>query len=857
MRPHLCATAITLILWATLPALAQPVVGPVDGGHIVPTLQTVRPAGETVAFGGRPVDLALAPDGAAVYAKDNRGLVVIDPETWTVRQELPFDGAGGSMHGLAVSADGRRIFATTAGDRLWIAERQDDGRLVWSRFITLPGPGGEGASHACGVALSPDEKTAYVCLSRNNALGVVDLESGELVAQIPVGVAPMSVVLDASGVSAWVSNWGGRRPEPGERAAPSSGTPVLVDERGIASHGSVSLVDLAERAELAQVEVGLHPSGLALTRDGAMLYVANANSDTVSVVDTRLQEVKQTILVRPDDQLPFGSAPNALALNAEETRLYVANGGNNAVAVVSLPEREVLGFIPAGWYPGSVREKDGLVYIANVKGEGSRTRREQDEEGRWHVYGHRGSVTRVAEPDAETLARYTAQVREDGRVPQALQAQERAAAGVAPKPVPDLIGAPSVFEHVIYVVKENRTYDQVFGDLPQGKGEPSLCVFGREVTPNHHALAERYVLLDNYYCNGVNSADGHSWVTEGNVTDHLEKAFGGFTRSYTFGDDPLTYSSTGFIWDNVLLAGRSFRNYGEFDYAEPVPSDAGFMDIYTDFVSGKREITFSQKIGVENLRRYTCPTFPGWNMRIPDVLRVDAFIQELREAEERGDWYDFMIVYLPQDHGSGTSPGMPTPRAHVADNDLAVGRLVEAVSNSRFWPKTCLFILEDDPQDGFDHVDGHRSICLVASPYTKRGETVSSFYNQTSVLHTIARILGVPPLNQMDALMPVMADCFTDMPDFTPYAALENRIPLDELNPALAELEGDARRWAEISMGMNFAQVDACDEDTLNRVIWHSVKGVDAPYPVALAGAHGSGLAERGLVFDGRIREEE
>ena len=244
-------------------------------------------------------------------------------------------------------------------------------------------------------------------------------------------------------------------------------------------------------------------------------------------------------------------------------------------------------------------------------------------------------------------------------------------------------------------------------------------------------------------------------------------------------------------------------------------------------------------------------------MDIPDVLRVDAFVRELRAAEKAGTWYSFVIVYLPQDHGSGATPGMPTPRAHVADNDLAVGRLVEAVSHSPFWSKTCIFVIEDDPQDGFDHVDGHRSVCLVASPYTKRGEVISEFYSQTSVLHTIARILGIPPLNQLDALSQVMSACFTDTPDPTPYVARPNQVPLDERNPAVAQLEGAARHWAEVSMGMDFARVDACDEDTLNRVIWHSVRGVDAPYPVALAGAHGSGLAERGLILDGRIREED
>jgi len=228
--------------------------------------------------------------------------------------------------------------------------------------------------------------------------------------------------------------------------------------------------------------------------------------------------------------------------------------------------------------------------------------------------------------------------------------------------------------------------------MPEGNGDPELCVFGHEVTPNHHALAEQFVLLDNFYCNGVNSADGHSWVTEGNVTDHLEKSFGGFTRSYTWGDDPLTYSSSGFIWDNVLLHGLSFRNYGEMDYAEPVPKEATFENIYQDFIGKAGRMQFSQNIGIETLRRYSCPEYPGWNMKIPDLLRVEVFLRELKEYEQKGEWLNFIILYLPNDHTSGTSPGAPTPRAQVADNDLALGRAVEGITKSAFWPKTCIFV---------------------------------------------------------------------------------------------------------------------------------------------------------------------
>ena len=816
--------------------------------QVVPTRQVLSPAGESVSFGGRPLCLALSPDGGTVYMKDNRGLVVVDAETLCVKQELAFeDKHGGSMTGLAVANDGAHVYATTANDRFCEAIVNDGGVLRWGRHVLLPGPKGEDPSHPTGIALSGDG-TAYVCLSRNNSIAVIDLAKGAMTTEMPVGVAPFAVVLSPDGTRAYVSNWGGRRPGEGARTAPSSGTPVLVDERGVAASGTVGIVDLRAGRMVNEIDTGLHPSGVALTKDGQILYVANANSDTVSVIDTTQARVVKTISVRPIAGLPFGSAPNALALSPDDQQLFVANGGNNAIAVIDLVETNLAGYIPAGWYPGGVCVTEDALFVANIKGNGSRQK--QEGTSGWHVYWHQGTLSKVALPGERKLRRYTKQVVENGFLPHVLRAHERARGDVAPVPVPAKLGQPSAFEHVVYVVKENRTYDQIFGDLPQGNTDPNLCIYPRDVTPNHHALAETFVLLDNWYCNGVNSADGHSWVTEGNVTDHLERAFGGFTRSYTWGNDPLTYSSSGFLWDNVLGHGLSFRNYGEMDYTYPVPEDTAFKAIYDDFVSSKRKMTFTHTVGVDRLREFTHPDYPGWNMRIPDVLRADIFIQDLKRFEKEGVFPNLVMVYLPQNHTSGTTPGMPTPSAHVADNDLALGRVVEAISRSRFWPKTCIFVVEDDPQDGFDHVDGHRSVCLVVSPYTRRGKVVSHFYNQTSVLHTMARILGMPPMNQMDAMAPLMTDCFQEEPDFTPYEALPNGVPLDALNPERHALRGEALHWADMSLAQNFKQVDAGDEETLNRILWFAAKGPDAPYPEAYEGAHGKGLSALGLALD-------
>ncbi len=823
---------------------------------VAPTKQLLRPAGDSLAYAARPVDIALAPNGKWLYAKDHRGLAVVDTSQWQLRQHLAFPDGGASMHGLLVSPDGTRLWATTAQAELYEAEIDEQGQVEWSRAIDLPGPGGQGDSHACGLALSGDGQRLYVCLSRNNTLAEVELESGRVLREIPVGVAPFDVVLLDEDRRAAVSNWGGRRPEAGERTAPSSGTPVLIDERGVASSGTVGWVDLVAGQQVREVATGLHPSDLCWHPPTQRLFVANANSDTVTIIDTARFEELETIVVRPDPALPYGSATNAVAVTADGNWLVAANGGNNALALIQLaaPAQQpdaprapsvVAGFLPTAWYPGAVAIHGDEIFVANVKGFGSRA--DQDAQRR-HVKSYLGVLSKVSRPSPAQLEEWTHDVRHAARVPQMLRALERSQSAAPPCPVPQKLGDPSVIEHVIYVIKENRTYDQVFGDLPQGRGEPKLCIYGRDVTPNHHALAETFVLLDNYYCNGINSADGHSWSTEGNVTDHLEKSFGGFTRSYTFGDDPLTYSSTGFIWDNVLLHGLSFRNYGEMDYAEPVPNNASFRDIYRDFTERTGRIRFTQQIGIEPLRRYSCPTFPGWNMKIPDVLRVEALLGELRAAEQTGEWPNFTLVFLPQDHTSGLSAGMPTPAAHMADNDLALGRLVEAVSHSRFWPKTCIFVIEDDPQDGFDHVDGHRSICLVISPYARRGAVVGEFYNQTSVLHTMERMLGCPPMNQMDAMSPLMSACFTDTPDLTPYTARPAGVPLDQLTE-MRHLPEGLQPWVAASAAQNFAAYDQADEDTLNRILWHAARGPEALYPADWAGAHGRGLAARRLVL--------
>jgi YVTN family beta-propeller protein len=827
-----------------------------SGEEAIPTAQILRAAGRQVQFNGRPVDLVLSPNGNTVFIKNQGNLLALNATNWYLYQSLAYPTNGASMHGIAMSKDGAHVYVTSSGAELFVADVAADGSLAWSRTIVIPGY----YPDPTGLAISPDGTRAYICAGRINALSVVDLASGTVTQQIPVGIAPWDVVLSPDGTMAYVSDWGGRYPGTNDLTADSAGTRVVVDNRGIAASGMVSFVDLIQNVEIAQVPTGLHPSDLELSPDGATLYVANANSDTVTVINTSNATVRETILARPDPTLPYGSAPNALALGKDGTTLFVALAGNNAVARFELPNAQhtnslLQGCIPTDWYPAGLVTDSNYLYVANVKGLGSRA--EPNYSTFHNVLDCRGTANKIPLPSAETLSKYTARVQENGRVPRMLQATVPGTRyKSSPVPVPAHYGEPSVFKHVLYVIKENKTYDQVFGDIPQGNGAPGLCVYPQFITPNHHALAKQYVLLDNFYCNGVLSMDGHSWATEGNSTDHFEKSFGGFGRSATQGIDALTYSSSGFIWNNVLSHGLSFRNFGVLANSGINPSSATWLQIYADYTNQLRQITFNQYIGIAPLIPYSSTNTPGFNFRIPDVVRADGFIKELNMAQSNGFWPTFTMLYLPSDHTTGSSPGFPTPQASVADNDLALGRVVEAVTKSIFASNTVIFVIEDDPQSGYDHVDGHRSLCLVISPYTKRGKTISNFYNQTGVLHTMEQIMGLPPMNQMDAMGPLMTECFTDTPDFTPYTALPSNIPLDTMNPGtLGSMSREERYWANKSLRLDFTKPDAADDNELNRIVWHSVKG-NARYPSKWAGAHGRGLKKLGLALD-RSRKDD
>ena len=460
---------------------------------------------------------------------------------------------------------------------------------------------------------------------------------------------------------------------------------------------------------------------------------------------------------------------------------------------MEVPARStLLGLIPTAWYPAAVcLSADGKkLFVANVKGIGSLSQPRPVAQGK-NTHDFLGSVSIIDVPDARRLAAYTVQVHTNNRLGYSLVGLEKPRRDAKPVPLPLRHGEPSVIQHVFYIIKENRSYDQILGDMKEGNGDPQLVMFGEQVTPNQHALARQFVLLDNFYCSGALSATGHQWISEAYVTDYLEKAFGGFTRSYPVdGDDALAFAPSGFLWSNALACGKTLRNFGEFTRTTYTPANATWSDVYADYQNGTKRVGLTVRANVAALEPHTHPHYPGFPLVTPDVYRARMFLEELKTWEKKGELPNLIYVFLPCNHTVGTTPGFPTPRTMLADNDLALGQVVEAVTRSKFWPRSCLFVVEDDPQFGLDHVDGHRTVAQVISPYTRRRFVDSNNYNQTGMVKTIELILGLPPMNQLDLSATPLRGCFREAPDLTPYTCLPSRVPLNEMNPPLDRLRG-------------------------------------------------------------------
>jgi YVTN family beta-propeller protein len=788
-------------------------VGPTKTGFLLPNGWVVSPAGEQIAVTDLPLNLLALPDNRHVlvatsgYNAHELSLIDLDRKLVVDRQAVKE-----SWFGLAASPEFDRVWWSGAGANVVQPYLLAENKLT--RQGSEPKKDGTGGRPRAkthfrsGLAVDRQRKVLYSLDIDYGTIAALDHESLKEVKSAPVGTRPYDVAIARQGNQLFVSDWAGR---------------------------AVCVLDPADLRTTARIAVGEHPNQLAVHPRDDRLFVACASSDCVSVIDTRRGIVTETIHTALFPRAPEGSTPDALAISPDGNSLFVANADNNCVAVIDIasPSRSgVKGFIPTGWYPTAVAvTPDGKRLVIGV-GKGNQTKANpinvdtaRDKASPDPVARRRmlpfpyigttlsGSLSIVPVPDEKTLARYTEAVYRNCPYSDKLLTDAPHSEKTA---IPTKVGDPSPIKHILYIIKENRTYDQVFGDLTRGNGDPALVMFGRDVTPNHHKLAEEFVLLDNLYCNGHVSADGHPWSTMAYNTDYIARNWA-LTYSGRAGIDDdergdLANAPSGYLWDACARAGLSYRSYGE--YGRRVSQADG---------------SFRMEGAVPGLVGHMAPEFgvsrtPG--RRVRDTDNAENFIKEFQEFEKNGTLPRLMIMSLGEDHTTGTRPGTFTPQACVASNDLALGRIIEAISHSKSWPQTAIFVIEDDAQNGPDHVDAHRTVGLVISPYTKRKALDSSQYNTVSMIRTIELILGLPPLSQYDAAARPMFASFTDKADLASYTHEPARIDLNAVNAPIAY-------GAERSMKMDFDEYDRVDDFELNEILWRVIKGINAPVPPA------------------------
>ena len=700
-------------------------------------------------------------------------------------------------------------------------------------------------------------RRAIVPLPAGDRVAVIDADRGTVLRHIPLGVLPVASAISADGSVAYVANFGGSRPKPGDRSATeccaARSEPVRVDTRGVADDGNVSRIDLVAGRVTHTITVGRHPGALVWDEAHARVYVVDGLNDAVSVIDSRTNQVVNTILIRPFRERLTGLAPTALALSDDGATLYVALGGVNAVGVYT-SAGSFKGLIPSGWYPSSLDvSADGrTLAIGALLGVGSGEGASTGKRGKF-VLNVRGSVNVVRVPSSAELSAFTTAVAANNKL--TLAGATRAVASMAtaaPRPgtvaraVPERPGEPSRIDHVVFIVKENRTYDQVLGDLGRGNGDASLVTYGRDVTPNTHALSEQFVTLDHFFASGGNSADGHQWLTQANESDYVMWPLY-FGRSYpSEGNDPLAYAIGGFLWESAQAKGKRVSIFGEF---APAPSDsdsgvrAEFMAKYKephDYAASRKQLAarYATKSEIPSLDAALVREYPGWTMETPDVVMADDFLSHLGEWKTAGAMPHLTMMVLPNDHTRGTAPGWCTPKACVADNDLALGKVVEGLSHSPFWKSMAILVVEDDAQNGVDHIDGHRTVALAISPYIKRGSVDSTFYAHPSMVKTVELMLGLPAMTIFDLTATDMRASFigaAEKPDFTPYTALTPKQSIYETNVRVGDIRGphavERRRAALASLRMRFDTPDAAPTEALNRILWHDARGWNTPYP--------------------------
>ncbi len=768
---------------------------------ILPNGWSLTPVGKMLPLGDLPLNIAVSPSGKLAAVTNNgqsdQSIRLIDLQNEIVSDSVEI---GKSWLGLVFAPDEKSVYASGGNDNIIIKYAVVNNRLFPDDTITLGKPWPERISVA-GITIDSRGERLYAVTIENNSLYVIDAASKKIIAKQALEGEAYTCLLSPDNKILYVSCWG-------------CDQVIMFDTQNLKITGSI--------------RVGDNPNDMCLTRNGQYLFVANANDNNVSVIDTRNNKVIEILSSSLYPDAPPGSTTNSVALSHDEKTLFIANADNNCLALfdVSVPGKsKSKGFIPTGWYPTCVRIVSDNILISNGKGLSSLanpygpdpSRKGQvvtyQQGGREHkikvqyIAGlFRGSLNILPVPDREKLAVYSKAVF--GNVPYSKK-NELTSAIPQGNPVPRKVGNPSPVKYIFYIIKENRTYDQVLGDIPEGNGDPSLTLFGEAISPNHHAIAREFVLLDNFYVNGEVSADGHNWTMGAYATDYLEKtwptSYGSRGGDYTAeGNREIANNKNGFLWDYCSRAGVSFRSYGEF------------VD--------------NKKANIPVLNNHFCKYFTSWDQSVRDTARFYQWKRDFDSLMAVNALPQLNTIRFINDHTEGLRLGRPTPFAHMADNDLAIGLFVDYLSHTPVWNESLVIMVEDDAQNGPDHVDAHRSVALIAGGYVKKGFVDHTAYTTTSLLRTIELILGLPPMSQYDAAATPFWRCLNNTPGHEPYKARPISIDLNEKN--IAE-----NRWQEMSETFDFTAEDKINDSEFNEVIWKAVKGLDSPCPPAVRAA--------------------
>jgi YVTN family beta-propeller protein len=833
-----------------------------EKGQVVSADQYLDPVGgRLVINNGKIMSSSVSPDGshlAAGIADGGEALAIVDLKSWKVQQlvgnnaaaNLRISGNDVGQEGPAYSPDGKHLWLGQA-DGYRKFDVTADGSLANPTFITIAKDGVKRAL-AGEAVFSADGSTVYSAVNGQNKVVAIDTATGAIKQTWPTGIAPRDMV--QVGTKLYVSNEGGRTAQAGDTTINSYNTPVPASPvTGAATTGTVSVIDVADpSAAVGSITVGLHPT--AMYAKGRTVFVTNTATNSVSVIDTGRDKVVQTIATQPWPEASVGYEPNGVTLT-DDGHLLVTLGRANAVAVYkfsnALAPVSYIGLLPTDYFPAEITTVGKQVLVSNTRGIDARRPTTAAGHG---THDTTSSLTRFTLPSDRVIRAQTAKVfAENGWTPGSVTYGSRYA---RPVPVPARIGAPSTIKHVFLVVKENRTYDQMFGDETRANGDPSVNEFGENVTPNQHLMEQQFGLFDNTYDIGTNSAEGHNWLMQADDPEYTESSAGEYIRSYDTEDDALGHQKSGFLWTGAQAAGKSVRDFGEFHQFLTKPAGATWQNLYCDTknmaaTGAGTAYPMVSSSPIPSLNNVSVPGFPKFDTDVPDIYRYEIW---KKDFEENGP-ANLNMFWFSSDHTGGP----PNAAAQVADNDLAVGKLVDTISHSKYWKDSAIFVVEDDSQAGLDHVDGHRAPIQIISPYAKRGVVDSHFYSQITMIRTIEQILGVKPMNQKDSAATPMTAAFTSKPNYTPFTAVPNRTSLTlglstlpscgadvpaAQDPAAAAAptatvpateKGVAAQWeawkARQRLSGQGARADFANPAQMNHFTWYQTHDWKKPYP--------------------------